>query len=84
MQLQNPRQTKVLIVTLAETTPVLEAAGLREDLATRGYRAVGVGDQQQCGRHEDPVPFAQAARVNEAAQIQRVARNPSQRYALPS
>ncbi|HJV01493.1 MAG TPA: arsenical pump-driving ATPase, partial [Burkholderiaceae bacterium] len=28
MQLQDPRQTKVLLVTLAETTPVLEAANL--------------------------------------------------------
>ncbi|EAT58383.1 arsenical pump-driving ATPase [Chlorobium ferrooxidans] len=32
MQLQNRKQTKVLIVTLAETTPVLEAANLQEDL----------------------------------------------------
>ncbi len=32
MQLQDPDQTKVVIVTLAETTPVLEAANLQEDL----------------------------------------------------
>lgn len=32
MQLQDPTQTKVLLVTLAETTPVLEAANLQEDL----------------------------------------------------
>ena len=32
MQLQDPQQTKVLIVTLAETTPVLEAANLQADL----------------------------------------------------
>ena len=32
MQLQDPKQTKVLLVTLAETTPVLEAANLQEDL----------------------------------------------------
>lgn len=31
MQLQDPKQAKVLIVTLAETTPVLEAAGLQAD-----------------------------------------------------
>ena len=36
MQLQNPAQTKVLIVTLAETTPVLEAAGLQADLRRAG------------------------------------------------
>ena len=36
MQLQDPRQTKVLIVTLAETTPVLEAARLQADLRRAG------------------------------------------------
>jgi arsenite-transporting ATPase len=33
MQLQDPKQTKVLLVTLAETTPVLEAVNLQEDLS---------------------------------------------------
>jgi len=32
MRLQDPKQTKILIVTLPETTPVLEAAALQEDL----------------------------------------------------
>lgn len=36
MQLQDPTQTKVLLVTLAETTPVLEAANLQEDLRRAG------------------------------------------------
>ncbi|MCC6075269.1 arsenical pump-driving ATPase [Pseudomonas sp. GCM10022188] len=36
MQLQDPRQTKVLLVTLAETTPVLEAANLQADLRRAG------------------------------------------------
>jgi arsenite-transporting ATPase len=36
MQLQDPKQTKVLIVTLAETTPVLEAANLQTDLQRAG------------------------------------------------
>jgi arsenite-transporting ATPase len=36
MRLQDPEQTKVLIVTLAETTPVLEAAHLQEDLRRAG------------------------------------------------
>ena len=31
MQLQDPKQTKVIVVTLAETTPVLEAANLQND-----------------------------------------------------
>jgi arsenite-transporting ATPase len=36
MQLQDPRQTKVLLVTLAENTPVLEAASLQADLRRAG------------------------------------------------
>jgi len=36
MQLQNQELTRVLIVTLAETTPVLEAANLQQDLRRAG------------------------------------------------
>ncbi len=36
MQLQDPKQAKVLLVTLAETTPVLEAANLQADLRRAG------------------------------------------------
>ena len=36
MQLQDPKQTKLLIVTLAETTPVLEAEALQADLRRAG------------------------------------------------
>jgi len=36
MHLRDPEQTKVLIATLAETTPVLEAANLQDDLRRAG------------------------------------------------
>jgi len=36
MRLQDPAQTKILIVTLPETTPVLEAAQLQADLVRAG------------------------------------------------
>ncbi len=36
MQLQDPDKTRVIIVTLAETTPVLEAANLQSDLRRAG------------------------------------------------
>ncbi|WP_343600433.1 arsenical pump-driving ATPase [Mycobacterium sp.] len=36
MRLQNPDQTKIVIVTLAETTPRLEAEGLQADLQRAG------------------------------------------------
>ena len=39
MQLQAPMQTKVLLVALAETTPVLEAASLQDDLRRAGIES---------------------------------------------
>ena len=36
MRLQDPAQTKVVLITLAETTPVLEAAALQQDLERAG------------------------------------------------
>ena len=36
MRLQDPKQTKMLLVTLPETTPVLEAAQLQDDLRRAG------------------------------------------------
>ena len=46
MRLQDPAQTKVVLVTLAETTPVLEAEELQGDLERAGHSSVGLGDQQ--------------------------------------
>lgn len=36
MRLQNPQETKVIVVTLAETTPVLEATSLQAELERAG------------------------------------------------
>lgn len=41
MRLQDPTQTRVLIVTLAETTPVQEAAELQDDLRRAGIEPYG-------------------------------------------
>ena len=41
MQLQDPERTKVLLVTLPETTPVLEAANLQSDLERAGIHPWG-------------------------------------------
>ena len=38
MQLQDPKQTTVLLVTLAETTPVLEAANLQPEIESAELR----------------------------------------------
>jgi len=41
MRLQDPERTKILIVTLPETTPVLEAAQLQDDLRRAGIEPWG-------------------------------------------
>jgi len=41
MRLQDPDQTKILIVTLPETTPVLEASELQDDLRRAGIKPWG-------------------------------------------
>ena len=41
MRLQDPTQTKIMIVTLPETTPVLEAAHLQNDLQRAGIEPWG-------------------------------------------
>ncbi len=45
MQLQDPQRTKVLLVTLPETTPVLEAANLQADLKRAGIHPTGLDNQ---------------------------------------
>src|SRR3546814_18174353 len=52
MQLQDPKQTKVLIVTLAETTPVLEAANLHDDRSAE--RRAGKGCDSTCRSRWSP------------------------------
>ncbi len=55
MQLQDPEKTRVIIVTLAETTPVLEAAGLQQDLRRAGIEPwAWVINKQPRGREAAP------------------------------
>ncbi|MCA1783340.1 MAG: arsenical pump-driving ATPase [Dermatophilaceae bacterium] len=63
MRLQDPDQTKVVIVTLPETTPVLEAAGLQEDLRRAGIEpwAWVVNSSLAAASPSDPVLAARAA-----------------------
>lgn len=41
MQIQNPDKTKIILVTLAETTPITEAEHLEQDLARAGIQPWG-------------------------------------------
>lgn len=82
MQLQNPRQTKVLIVTIAETTPVLEAAGLQEDLRRAGIEPWAWVINNSVAATKTLSPLLKQRARNEAAQIQRVAEAHATRYAV--
>jgi arsenite-transporting ATPase len=82
MQLQDPSQTKVLIVTLAETTPVLEAAELQADLRRAGIEpwAWIINNSVAAATVSSPL-LKQRAR-NEFREIEAVAKQYANRYAL--
>jgi arsenite-transporting ATPase len=82
MQLQDPKQTKVLLATLAETTPVLEAAGLQADLRRAGIEpwAWIINNSVAAARPHSPL-LRQRAR-NEIREIDAVAATHARRYAI--
>lgn len=82
MQLQDTRQTKVLIATLAETTPVMEAANLQEDLRRAGIEpwAWIINNSIAATAVESPLLRQRAA--NELREIDEVAHQHTQRYAV--
>jgi arsenite-transporting ATPase len=82
MQLQDPQQTKVLLVTLAETTPVLEAANLQADLRRAGIEPwAWVINNSIAAAHAHSPLLRQRAR-NELCEIEAVATRHAARYAL--
>lgn len=82
MQLQDPQQTKVLLVTLAETTPVLEAAGLQNDLRRAGIEpwAWVINNSLAAARPRSALLRQRAH--NELKEIHAVASQHARRYAL--
>ncbi len=86
MRLQDPKQTKVLIVTLAETTPVLEAANLQADLRRAGITpwAWVINNSVAASAISTPLtsPLLQQRARNELAEIAKVAQRHAHRYAL--
>jgi arsenite-transporting ATPase len=84
MQLQDPKRTKVLIVTLAETTPVLEAARLQADLRRAGIEpwAWVINNSVAAARPRSPLLRRRAQ--NELAEVERVATVHARRYAAVS
>ena len=82
MQLQDPKQTKVLLVTLAETTPVLEAANLQADLRRAGIEpwAWVINNSIAAARPQSPLLRQRAQ--NELSEIEAVATHHARRYAV--
>lgn len=72
MRLQDPRQTKVVLVTVAETTPVLEAEGLQDDLQRAGIHPWAWVVNNSIAAAHPRTPFLQARAGNEIDQITKV------------
>ena len=72
MRLQDPAQTKVILVTLAETTPVLEAQGLQEDLERAGIHPWAWVINNSISAAHPEAPFLRQRAASEAGPIQRV------------
>ncbi|MBC3811781.1 arsenical pump-driving ATPase [Undibacterium aquatile] len=82
MQLQDPQQTKIVIVTLAETTPVLEAAGLQNDLRRAGIEPWAWVINNSLAMAQPQSRLLQQRAKNELQQIRLVADQHSQRWAI--
>jgi arsenite-transporting ATPase len=82
MLLQDPKRTKVLLVTLAETTPVLEAASLQDDLRRASIQPwAWIVNNSLAAASPVSALLRQRALV-EVEQIEAVATRYSTRYAV--
>jgi len=83
MRLQDPKQTKMLVVTLPETTPVLEAESLQADLRRAGIEpwAWVINSSLSAASPSDPLLVARAA--EERPHIERVRQSVSRVAIVP-
>ncbi|MBW6506515.1 MAG: arsenical pump-driving ATPase [Rhodobacteraceae bacterium] len=82
MRLQDPAQTKILIITLPETTPVLEAARLQEDLRRAGITPWGWVVNASLAATGTTHPILAARAATEAPELAKVRENLSTRHAV--
>jgi arsenite-transporting ATPase len=82
MQLQDSKQTKVLLVTLAETTPVLEAASLQADLRRAGIEPWAWIINTSVAASSTKSSLLRQRAANELREINAVATYHAQRYAV--
>ena len=81
-QLQDPKQTKVLLVTLAETTPVLEAANLQADLRRAGIEPWAWIVNNSVAATPVTSPLLRQRAHNELREIEAVVTQHAHRYAV--
>ena len=82
MRLQDADKTKVLIVTLAETTPVLEASRLQDDLRRAGIEPYGWVVNASLAATGTDHPVLAARAMTEAPEIATVRDSLATRYAV--
>ncbi len=82
MQLQDPKQTKVLIVTLAEQTPVLEAANLQADLRRAGIEPWAWLINNSLMLTHSTSPLLQQRALNEQKFLVQVTKQHAKRWAV--
>jgi arsenite/tail-anchored protein-transporting ATPase len=82
MRLQDEKQTKILLVTLAETTPVLEAAGLQADLRRAGIEPWAWIINNSVAAAHPLSPLLRQRAHNELREIEAVSKHHSPRYAV--
>ncbi|MFQ2084643.1 arsenical pump-driving ATPase [Aeromonas veronii] len=82
MQLQDPKQTKVLIVTLPEPTPVQEAANLHADLRRAGIEPWGWLINHSLQQAAVSSPLLQLRAERQLPHIEAVEQQHASRYAV--
>jgi arsenite/tail-anchored protein-transporting ATPase len=82
MRLQDPAYTKIILVTLAETTPVTEAAQLQADLRRAGIEPFAWVINSSLAASGTNDPLLRERIVGELTQIERVRRDHAKRVAI--
>jgi arsenite-transporting ATPase len=82
MMLQDAKQSKVLLVTLAETTPVSEAAALQNDLRRASIEPYGWVVNRSLAVSTTTDPLLQKRASHEQKELQRIAGGLAKRFAM--